>query len=354
MIDLRSDTVTRPTAAMLDAMVRAEVGDDVLGDDPTVHRLEEHVALLLGKEAACFVPTGTMANQTAIRALTEPGDEVIAHRDSHIIHYETGAPAALCGCGIFPLDGPGGLFDPEDVVRAIRPADFHYPRSRLLVVENTHNRGGGTVWPHERFVAVCVEARRHGLRIHLDGARLMNACAALECAPTEFTTHVDTVSICFSKGLGAPAGSAVAGTRDTIARVKRFRKMFGGTMRQSGLLAAACLHALQHHVGRLSEDHANAELLAERLASVDGLVIDDAGSRTNMIFVRVAPALGPASTVAAALEHGGVRALALGHDRIRFVTHLDVTRDEVGRAGEIIAQVVSQIASETAGASART
>jgi len=308
-----------------------------------VHRLEEHVALLLGKEAACFVPTGTMANQTAIRALTEPGDEVIAHRDSHIIHYETGAPAALCGCGIFPLDGHAGLFDPVDIAKAIRPADFHYPCSRLLVVENTHNRGGGTVWPHDRFVAVCVEARRHGLRIHLDGARLMNACAALHCAPTAFTEHTDTVSICFSKGLGTPAGSAVAGTRESIHRVKRFRKMFGGTMRQSGILAAACLHALQHHVERLADDHANAEILADRLGSVRGITVDAAAQRTNMVFIRVDPSLGPASDVAAAIEHRGVRALALGHDRIRFVTHLDVSRSQVEDAAETIASAIAAI-----------
>ncbi len=345
MIDLRSDTVTRPTVDMLEAMTRAEVGDDVLGDDPTVHRLEEHVALLLGKEAACFVPTGTMANQTAIRALTEPGDEVIAHRDSHIIHYETGAPAALCGCGIFPLDGPGGVFEPEDVARAIRPADFHYPRSRLLVIENTHNRGGGTVWPLEQFVAVCAEARRHDLRIHLDGARLMNACAALGCAPTEFTSHVDTVSICFSKGLGTPAGSAVAGARDVIQRVRRFRKMFGGTMRQSGLLAAACLHALAHHVQRLNEDHAHAALLADRLASVRGITVDATTLRTNMVFIRVDPALGPASTVTEALERSGVRALALGHDRIRFVTHLDVSRSQVEAAAEAVASAIAALTS---------
>lgn len=339
-IDLRSDTVTRPTPAMLEAMMTAEVGDDVLGDDPTVIALEAKVAERLGKEAACFVPSGTMANQTAIRALTEPGDEVIAHRDSHIIHYESGAPAALCGVGIFPVDGAvddaGGLFSPGDIADAIRPGDPHYPRTRLVILENTHNRGGGTIWPLDRFAAVTTEARRHGLRVHLDGARLFNACVATLTRPTEYTRHVDTVSVCFSKGLGAPAGSAVAGTREMVARVRRFRKMFGGAMRQSGILAAAAIHALDVHVERLADDHANARRLVAGLAKIPGLTLDRGGVPTNMVFFTPDEALGNAAEFCAALAERGVRMIAMGPRRVRAVTHLDVDAAQIDRAIELV------------------
>ncbi len=330
---------------MLEAMVSAEVGDDVLGDDPTVIALEAKVAERLGKEAACFVPSGTMANQTAIRALTEPGDEVIAHRDSHIIHYESGAPAALCGVGIYPVDGPvdgpGGLFSPRDIADAIRPGDPHYPRTRLVILENTHNRGGGTIWPLDRFAAVTAEARRHGLRVHLDGARLFNACVATLTRPTEYTHHVDTVSVCFSKGLGAPAGSAVAGSRELVARVRRFRKMFGGAMRQSGILAAAAIYALDFHVERLADDHANARRLAAGLSKLGGLTLDRGDVPTNMVFFTPDEALGNAAEFCAALAERGVRMIEMGPRRVRAVTHLDVTAAQIDAAIEIVAAHVS-------------
>lgn len=334
MIDLRSDTVTRPTKAMLDAMVSAEVGDDVLGDDPTVIALEQKVADTLGKQAACFVPSGTMANQTAVRAQTEPGDEVIAHRDSHVVHYETGALAGLCGVQVCPLDGAGGLFGPADVLGAIRPGDYHYPKSRLVIVENTHNRGGGTVWPLDHFAAVCEAAHAHGLRVHLDGARLFNACVASLCRPVDYTQHVDTVSVCFSKGLGTPAGSAVAGTSETIARVRRFKKMFGGAMRQSGIIAAAAIHALDHHVERLAVDHANARRLAVGLAGTPGVVFDPASVHTNMVFFELAPG-GPFATAddfCEALQERGVKMIDMGPRRVRAVTHLDVGADDIDEA----------------------
>lgn len=337
VVDLRSDTVTRPTPAMREAMARAEVGDDVLGDDPTVHALQERVARIMGKESACFVPSGAMANQTAIRAHTEPGDEIIAHEGSHIIHYETGAPAALSGCMVRALTGARGLFDEDDVARAMRPSEHHFPRSRLLVVENTHNRGGGAVWEMDRLERVARKGRELGLRLHLDGARLWNACAASGRAPREYARHFDTVSCCFSKGLGAPVGSAVAGDADTIARVRRFRKMFGGTMRQSGILAAAALHALDHHVDRLPEDHANARHLAEGLADIRGLRLDPdqqrTGVETNMVFFEVDPATGlDAPRLCARLKEMGVLMLAGSPTRVRAVCHLDVDRAGVGRA----------------------
>jgi len=320
LIDLRSDTVTRPTPAMRQAMANAEVGDNVLGDDPTVQRLEDRIAQVMGKEAGCFVPTGTMANQTAIRAQTEPGDEILAHEDSHIIHYETGAPAALSGCMIRPLRGPRGLIDADLVEAMVRPWSQHFPASRLLVVENTHNRGGGSVWPLEQVRRVTEVARRHGLRTHLDGARLWNACAAT-----------------------GTAGSAVCGTKETIARVHRFRKMFGGTMRQSGILAAAALHALDHHRERLGEDHRNARRLAELLARVPGLVLDAGEVETNMVFFD----LGPDVPVSAAqlcdrLMAAGVLALPTGPRRVRTVLHLDVSASMVEEAARRIAAAVAR------------
>lgn len=341
IIDLRSDTVTRPTASMRRVMADAEVGDDVLGDDPTVLRLQERVAEILGKEAACFVPSGTMANQTALRALTEPGDEVIAHEGSHIIHYETGGPAALSGLMVRALPGPRGQFEPEQVRSAMRPPESHFARSRLVVVENTHNRGGGSVWPIERVREVAATARGLGLMLHMDGARLWNACAATGRAASEYAAPFDTVSCCFSKGLGAPAGSAVAGSKALIARVHRFRKMFGGAMRQAGVLAAAALHALEHHRDRLAEDHANARRLAEGLANVPRLVVDPASVETNIVYFEVAESAPmTAAELCLRVRDHGVWMFDTAPRRIRAVCHLDVTAEMITRAVETIARAV--------------
>ncbi len=339
VIDLRSDTVTRPTAAMRQAMATAEVGDDVLGDDPTVIALQERVAALMGKEAACFVPSGTMANQTAIRAHTEPGDEVIAHGESHIIHYETGAPAALSGVMVRPLSGALGLFDAADVEAAVRPESSHFARSRLVVVENTQNRGGGAVWPMAQIERVATAARRHSLRLHLDGARIWNASAKTGIAVADYARHFDTVSCCFSKGLGAPAGSAVCGDKATITRVHRFRKMFGGTMRQSGVLAAAAIHALDNHRARLPDDHANAAVLAQGLAEIPGVRIA-MPVETNMVFIDLAEPLPMAAAVCEGLKAKGVWCLPTGLRRIRFVCHLDVSRSQVERAVSVAGELL--------------
>jgi threonine aldolase len=282
IIDLRSDTVTRPTPGMREAIAGAVVGDDVFGDDPTVTRLEARVAAMFGMEAALFVPSGTMANQVAIRAHTEPGDEIICHRMSHVYMYEGGAPFALSGCSVFLLEGERGMFTAEDVRRAVRPTDQHFPRSALVVVENTHNRGGGSVWSVDDVAAIASAARESGIRMHLDGARILNACAATGLRPGDYTRHFDSATICFSKGLGAPVGSAVAGSKAFIARGKRFRKMFGGAMRQSGILAAAAEYALDHHVDRLVEDHANAARLAEALAACSGVSV--CRPETNIVY----------------------------------------------------------------------
>ncbi|NBX24825.1 MAG: aminotransferase class I/II-fold pyridoxal phosphate-dependent enzyme [Planctomycetes bacterium] len=343
VIDLRSDTVTRPTEAMWEAMRRAPLGDDVLGDEPTVARLETEVARRLGKAAALFVPSGTMANQLAIRCHCEPGDEIVAHRESHIIHYETGAPAALSGCMIRPLDGPGGLFDAQAVRAARRHRDIHSPRPRLLVVENTHNRGGGTLWPLQDLHHVAQAAREDGLAVHMDGARLWNACVASGHAPADFAAHADTVSVCFSKGLGCPVGSALAGPAPLIERARRFRKMLGGGMRQSGLLAAAALHALSHHMERLAQDHAHARRLAALASSIPGITLPCPADAipTNMVFLHVDARRLGAPELQARLEQSGVLTLALDPARLRLVTHLDIQTPDVERAAAALTRAMS-------------
>ena len=320
-------------------MAEAVVGDDVLGDDPTVIRLQERVAEVMGKEAACFVPSGTMANQASIRAQTEHGDEVIAHADSHIINYETGAPAALSGVMVRTAAGARGLFDADQVEALARPEGDHFPRSRLVVMENTQNRGGGAIWPLEQVRRVSQKARSLGLRVHLDGARVWNACAATGHSPAEYARHADTVSCCFSKGLGAPVGSAVCGDTATIARVMRFRKMFGGAMRQSGILAAAALHALDHHRERLTEDHENAARLGEGVANIPGLSVAFP-VETNMVFIDVDRSVGTAAEFCARLREQGVWMFSTAPQRARAVCHLDVSRAQIDAAISAMESVV--------------
>lgn len=344
MIDLRSDTVTKPTPAMRQAMAEAEVGDDVFAGDPTINRLQERVALLLGKEAALYVPSGSMANQASLRAHTQPGDEIIAHLDSHIYHYEGGAPAALSGCSLKLLAGARGQFTADDVRAALRPPDSHFPQSRLVVVENTHNRGGGSVWSIDEIAKIRAVADEHGLGMHLDGARLLNACAARACKPTEYTQYFDTVSICFSKGLGAPVGSAVAATKAMIARVHRYRKMFGGGMRQGGIIAAGALYALDHHVDRLVDDHANARRLAEAVADFDGVSIDVSTVETNIVYFDVDSTTGTAKALCDKLYAAGVWMLPIGPRRVRAVTHLDVSASDMDRAIAVLGSVLGTTA----------
>lgn len=341
IVDLRSDTVTKPSPEMRRAIAEAEVGDDVLGDDPTVIRLQERVAELLGKEAAIYVPSGSMANQTAIRAHCEPGDEIICHKDSHIYHYEAGAPAGLSGCMIRLLDGPRGQFDAQQVRENLRPRSSHFPYSKLVIVENTHNRASGAVWPVERIAGIRAVADEHGLRMHLDGARLWNACVKTGLKPTAYTQYFDTVSTCFSKGLGAPVGSAVAGSKELIQRVHRFRKMFGGGMRQAGILAAAALYALDHNIERLAEDHANARRLAEGIAEIPGLRIDVDDIETNIVIFDVEPAFGTAKTFVDRLKAEGVWLFDIGPQRVRAVTHLDVDATGIDRALSVMQSVMS-------------
>ena len=344
MIDLRSDTVTKPTPAMRQAMAEAEVGDDVFAGDPTINRLQERVASLLGKEDALYMPSGSMANQASLRAHTQSGDEIIAHQDSHIYHYEGGAPAALSGCSLKLLAGARGQFAADDVRAGIRPKDSHFPQSRLIVIENTHNRGGGSVWSIDAIAKIRAVADEHGLHMHLDGARLMNACAAKGCQPTEYTQYFDTVSICFSKGLGAPVGSAVASTRETIGKVHRYRKMFGGGMRQGGIIAAGALYALDHHVDRLVDDHANAKRLGGAVVKLAGVSIDIETIETNIVYFDVDAETGTAKQVCDKLYEAGVWMLPIGPQRVRAVTHLDVSAADIEKAIELLGSVLGAAA----------
>ena len=328
-IDLRSDTITQPDDAMREVMAHAVVGDDVLGDDPTVRELEQRTAALLGKEAAVFVPSGTMANQLAIRSLTRPGDAILLDANAHIYCYEAGAPAALAGVQVSLLDGARGQFTAAQLEAALPPRDDHFAPPSLVCIENTHNRGGGSVWPLEQIESVTAAARGHGLSLHLDGARLWNASVASGVSEAEYASHFDTVSVCFSKGLGAPVGSILAGTADVIAKARFYRKQQGGAMRQVGIIAAAARHALEHNRSRLADDHANGRALANGLAKLPGLEVDAAGVETNMVFIGTGDR--DAGALAKRLEELGVRLLDTGPHTLRAVTNLTVSAEEVGQ-----------------------
>jgi threonine aldolase len=328
--DFRSDTVTRPCAAMRAAMAAAAVGDDVLGDDPTVLRLQERVAAMCGMEAALFVPSGTMGNQIAVKLHTQPGEELICEERSHVWVNEAGGLGLISGVQTRTLCAPSGCPEPAAIEAAVRDADVHHPRSALVVLENTHNYAGGRVIPVERMAAIRAVALRRGMKVHLDGARLWNAVVATRTPIARFAEQVDTLTFCFSKGLGCPVGSMVAGSRTDIERARRIRKALGGGMRQVGILAAAAEFALDHLVERLAEDHARARRLATAFAALPGCRVDAAAVETNIVFVE-RPA-GDAPELERRLAAQGVAAIALAADRLRFVTHRDVGDAEVARA----------------------
>mgnify|MGYP003876171789 FL=1 len=336
--DFRSDTVTVPTPAMREAIAAAPVGDDVFGDDPSVNALQERVASMLGKEAALFVPSGTMANQVAIRTHTEPGDEIIAESTSHIFLYEGGGFAALSGVSLRQVEGQAGLLAAADVAAAVRPPGglSHFPVSKLVCVENTANRGGGTVYPLETLGELRQVADREGLAMHLDGARLMNAAVAQGVDVSMICAPFDSISLCLSKGLGAPVGSLLVGSRRFIDRAHRFRKMFGGGMRQAGILAAAGLHALEHHVDRLADDHRRARRLGEELAALPGVEVDLGTVQTNMVYADFAGTGADGATWVGRLEEAEVLAHATGPTTLRFVTHLQVGDEGVDAALEAV------------------
>jgi threonine aldolase len=343
-IDLRSDTVTRPTPAMRRAMAEAEVGDDIYGEDPTVKALERRTAELLGQEAALFVPSGTMANQMAVGVHAQPGDELICDPTAHVYVWEAGGVARHWGVTTRTVEGDRGLLSAGDLEGLIRPEDGHYVRTRLVCLENTHNRGGGRPYAIEQVAAIARWARSHGLALHLDGARLLNAVVATGVPASEWARHFDTVAICFSKGLGAPVGSALAGPADTIRKAHRLRKLLGGGMRQAGIIAAAALYALEHHVERLAEDHANAKILARAVEQTQGLSLESGPVETNLVWIAVDPALGTAADVAARLRAAGVLVSALGSQVLRACTHLDVSREQVERAADAIRRLVPAMA----------
>lgn len=334
IVDLRSDTVTKPDAEMRRAMAEAEVGDDLFGEDPTVRRLEEEGAAAVGMEAALFVPSGTMGNEIALHLLGRPGGEVICDAESHIVWFEASAMAALSGLLPRTIPSPHGLLDPAAVEAALAPDLVWRSRTVLIEVENTHNMAGGTVYDRARLEAILAVARRHGLPAYLDGARIFNAAVALGVSAASLATGFEALMFSLSKGLGAPIGSLLCGSRDFIRESRRVRKMFGGGMRQVGVVAAAGLIALRKGPARLADDHENAARLAGALAELPGIEIDPATIETNIVFCRVIQ--GTAQSLVARLKEAGVLAVAIGADKVRFVTHRDVSRTQVDRAIETI------------------
>lgn len=340
MIDLRSDTVTKPSAGMRKAMADAEVGDDVYREDPTVNKLQERVAEMLGKEDALFVPSGTMANQAALMAHTRPGDEVIIERGSHLPNHEAGGLAALGGVQTYLIDGDRGIINAEQVESAVRFPDVHFPPTRLVWIENTHNRGGGKVFPLDTMKEVRGVALSHDLPLHMDGARFFNACVAADIPPEEYAKQVDSLSFCFSKGLGAPVGSIVAGAKEFITRVHRYRKMLGGGMRQAGFLAAAALYALDNNIERLAEDHENAGRLAEGLGNIKGVEVLNRPVETNLVFFDVSET---GKNVFEVMNEARERGLLINPEELgvmRAVTHLDVSTPDIEKAVEILGEIL--------------
>ena len=346
LVDLRSDTVTKPTAAMRAAMAAAEVGDDVFGDDPTVNALQERIAAMLGKQAALFVPSGTQSNLCALMSHCQRGDEALVGQMAHLYRYEAGGMAVLGSIQPQPLpQQPDGTLALADIEAAIKPDDEHFGRTRLLCLENTWN---GQVLAQRYIEDATALARRRGLACHLDGARLFNAVVATGIAAEEWSRHFDTVSVCFSKGLGAPVGSALAGPRDLIKEARRHRKLFGGGMRQVGIIAAGALFALRHNRERLAADHAHARLLAAAVRASEGLTLQPEQVDTNIVIFRVEPAVATAAEFVAALESDGVRTMAVSATQIRLVTHLDVSEADVRKAAQVIEQVAARFARRAA------
>jgi threonine aldolase len=340
IIDLRSDTVTRPSPEMRTAMMTAEVGDDVYGEDPTVNRLQEKVARTLGKEAALFVPSGVMANQIALKVHTQPGDEVIVERESHIFNFETAAAAFLSRVQLNTVAGVRGILSSDQIIGELRSPVYYNPRASLVCLENTHNKAGGTIYPLEEIKRIRAFTKSKKIAMHLDGARIWNASAATGIPPKEYAKYFDTVSVCFSKGLGAPVGSAIAGTKQLIESARKYRKIFGGGMRQSGILAAAALYALEHNIGRLKEDHAKAQMLAKAAASIKGLAVDIDSVQTNIVIVNTEKRKERSDEILARLRRRGVLLSEMSRSSLRAVTHIDVTQDQISRACDIMIAVL--------------
>lgn len=341
VIDLRSDTVTKPTAAMRQAMATAEVGDDMNGEDPTVNRLEEMVARMFNKEAAVYCCSGTQSNQMAVRAHCQSGDELLIETGGHIAVFEAGAPAILSGVSCRTITGHHGMLDVTDLEGKIRADNQHLPRTRLVCVENTTNLGGGTCYSLQGLERIGRWAHSNGLQVHMDGARLFNAVVATGHSPDRICEHIDSISVCFSKGLGCPMGSILIGSKDFIYRARRARKLFGGALRQAGIVAASAIYALENNVERLQIDHDNAQVFAHEIEKIPGLRLDDAGVSTNLVFFEVDPKLGNASQLSYALKQRGVLMNAGGPTRLRACTHLDASREDLLTAAKVVAECVA-------------
>ncbi|MCD6116544.1 low-specificity L-threonine aldolase [bacterium] len=337
--DLRSDTFTKPGKEMRQVMANAEVGDDVFGEDPTVNRLQEKVAEMTGKEAGLFVASGTMGNQVAVNTLTQPGQEVILDAEAHIFFYEAGAPALLSGVQLRPVKSANGILTAEEIEPAIRQDNIHFPPTSLICLENTLNRAGGKIFPLEKIKEIRALADKYGIKMHLDGARLWNASVATGTALKEFAKYFDTVSMCFSKGLGAPVGSIVVGDSKTIDRARRYRKIYGGGMRQAGIIAAGALYAVENNFDRVAEDHKHAKILAETINSLNGFEVDLDSVQTNIVIVTVTHERLNAQDAADMLAEKHVLVLALGERMLRLVTHLDVSREEVFYAADVLKEL---------------
>ncbi len=349
-IDLRSDTVTQPTPAMREAMMAAELGDDMMGEDPTVNQLEARMAEMFGMEAAVFACSGTQSNQMGVWSHCTAGDEMLMEQTSHVGNYEAGAPAVLSGVSVRTIPGDSGRLDLEHLEGALREADEHFSPTRLLSLENSTNIGGGRTYPLDQLERVGAWAHEHGWKVHLDGARLFNACVVRGYTPADVGRCVDSISVCFSKGLGCPMGSMLLGSAETIHRARRARKLFGGALRQAGIVAGAALYAVDHHIERLAEDHALARLFAKEISAVDGISIDLESVETNLVFFELAPLCGTAHNLQDRLYEQGVRLYALGSQRLRACTHLNLERDDVLRAVNIITDMVSHLSGDVDGA----
>ena len=343
MIDLRSDTVTKPTDDMRKAMARAEVGDDVYGEDPTVNRLQDMAAAMLGKRCALFVPSGTMANQLAIRSHTQPGQEIIVESKSHVVRYEQGAAGALAGVQLHWVTGERGIMTAEQVEAAIRPNDPHSITTALICIENTHNAGGGTIYPLSTIEKIRALAVKHGIPMHLDGARLFNAVAATTLPPTVYAQHFETVSLCLSKGLGAPVGSLlISNDQRLMDRARRFRRMYGGAMRQAGILAAAGIYALERHIARLKTDHDHAKKLARLLQQIPAIQIAPQHVETNIVIFDIVDEQRSPVELVAALKEQGVLINAVGGRSYRAVTHLHITDKQIDEAAAVFGKVLTR------------
>lgn len=346
VIDLRSDTVTRPTPGMRKAMAEADTGDDVYGEDPVVNRLERMVAELFQKEAAVYNCSGTQSNQMAVWAHCSSGDEILIESTAHVANYEAGAPAALSGVTLRTIPGRNGILDVADLEGKVRPSNFHFCTTRVVALENTTNAGGGRVYPQETIDRICDWAHGEKLQVHVDGARLFNAAIASGLPVSRICRDIDTISVCFSKGLGCPMGSILIGPAALMHRARKARKMFGGGLRQAGVVAAAAIYALENNVNRLADDHLHAKQFADRIRGVEGLTVDAPEDvQSNLVFFQLDPKLGTPATFSARLKEHGVLINPLGPQRLRACTHLDVNRQQVLHAADVVIECVRQSAS---------